>query len=141
VVEPFPPQLLLEGYPPAIQDMCNRLRAVVKRATPDAIERVRMGWHLIGYDIPVGRKTRYFAFVWPETEHAHLGFEFGIFLRDPERILDGAEINLKKVRFLTYRVGDAIPEDTLVPYVQEAARLASMSNAERLALELDRDRD
>ena len=141
MVEPFPPQLLLEGYPPAIQDMCNRLRAVVKRATPDAIERVRMGWHLIGYDIPVGRKTRYFAFVWPETEHAHLGFEFGIFLRDPERILDGAEINLKKVRFLTYRVGDAIPEDTLVPYVQEAARLASMSNAERLALELDRDRD
>lgn len=141
MVEPFPPQLLLEGYPPAIQDMCNRLRAVVKRATPDAIERVRMGWHLIGYDIPVGRKTRYFAFVWPETEHAHLGFEFGIFLRDAERILDGAEINLKKVRFLTYRVGDAIPEDTLVPYVQEAARLASMSNAERLALELDRDRD
>ena len=140
-MEPFPPELLLESYPPAIQDMCNRLRAVVKRATPDAIERVRIGWHLIGYDIPAGRKTRYFAFVWPETEHAHLGFEFGIFLRDPERILDGAEINLKKVRFLTYRVGDVIPEDTLVPYVQEAARLASMSNAERLALELDRDRD
>jgi hypothetical protein len=138
-MESFPPELLLDGYPPAIRDMCNVLRGVVKRATPDAVERVRMGWHLVGYDIPVGRRMRYFAFVWPETEHAHLGFEYGIFMRDPEQILDGAEIPLKKVRFLTYRVGDTIPEDTLVPYVQEAARLATMSKAERFALELDRD--
>lgn len=138
-MESFPPEMLLESYPPQIQAMCNTLREVVRRATPDAIERVRIGWRLIGYDIPVGKKARYFGFVWPETEHAHLGFEYGIWMRDPDRILDGAEISLKKVRFVTYRVGVTIPEEVLIPYVQEAARLAAMSKAERFALELDRD--
>jgi len=31
----------------------ERLRAVVKRAVRDAIERVRTGWREIGYDVPV----------------------------------------------------------------------------------------
>ena len=35
-------------------------------AKPEGIERVRTGWRLIGYDLPVGRRTRYFAWVAPE---------------------------------------------------------------------------
>ena len=40
----FPPELLLESYSPGIRRAIDRLRAVVKRAVPDAIERVRPGW-------------------------------------------------------------------------------------------------
>jgi hypothetical protein len=67
-VDPIPPELLLEGYSPGIRRAVNRLRAVVKRAVPDAIERVRSGWGLIGCDVLVGKRTRHFAFVWPEPE-------------------------------------------------------------------------
>jgi hypothetical protein len=138
-VDPLPPELLLEGYSPGIRRAVDRLRAVVKRAVPDAIERVRPGWGLIGYDVPIGKRTRYFAFVWPEPEHAHLGFEYGIWMDDPDNILRGAHLKLRKVRFVTYEPGEAIPETALVRYTREAARMATMSREERLARELDRD--
>jgi hypothetical protein len=138
-MEPLPPEIFLDGYPPGIQRAAERLRAVVKRAVPDAIERVRPGWRLIGYEVPVGKRSRYFAFVAPEVEHVHLGFEYGIWMADPDSLLRGAHLKLRKVRFVTYRPGDAIPESALVEYTRDAARLAVMSREERLARELDRD--
>jgi hypothetical protein len=138
-MESLPPEVLLESYSPGIRRAVDRLRAVVKRAVPDAIERVRPGWGLIGYDVPIGKRTRYFAFVWPEPEHAHLGFEYGIWMDDPDNLLRGAHLKLRKVRYVTYEPGEEIPETELVRYTREAARLATMSREERLARELDRD--
>lgn len=124
--ESIPPDLFLAGYSPEIRDIAERLRAVVREAVPEAIERVRTGWRLIGYDVPVGRRTRYCAFVAPEPEHVHLGFEHGVWMADPDGILLGAHLDLKRVRFVTIRPGDAIPTDALVRYVAEAAELAAM---------------
>ena len=138
-MDPLPPELFLEGYPPGIQRAAERLRSVVKRAVPDAIERVRTGWRLIGYDIPVGKRVRYFAFVAPEVEHVHLGFEYGVWMDDPDNMLRGAHLKLHKVRYVTYQPGDDIPETDLVEFTRDAARLAAMSREERLARELDRD--
>ena len=137
--DPFPPELLLEGYSPGIRAGAERLRAIVRRAVPDAIERVRIGWRLIGYDVPVGKGTRYFAMIWPEPEHVHLGFEYGAWMDDPAGILRGAEIRLKKVRFVTLEDGEPIPDSTLIAYTRQALQLALMSRGERLARELDRD--
>lgn len=125
----IPPDLFLDGYPPDIRDLAERLRAVVGEAAPEAIERVRTGWRLIGYDIPVGRKTRFFAFVAPEPKHVHLGWESGIWMEDPDGILRGAHLKLKKVRYVTYQPGDEIPADTLVRYTREAAELLSLAAA------------
>jgi hypothetical protein len=133
-MEPIPPELLLEGYPPRIQGAAERLRAVVREAVPDAIERVRTGWRLIGYDVPVGKRSRYFAFVVPELEHVHLGFEYGVWMTDPYNLLRGAHLNLRKVRFVTYEPGDPIPEAALVEYTRDAAALATMSREGRTAV-------
>lgn len=130
MLEPVPPELFLDGYPPTIRVIAERLRAVVMRAIPDAIERVRPGWRLIGYDVPVGRRSRYFAFVAPELEHVHLGFEYGILMDDPSGLLRGAELNLRKVRFVTYEPGDQIPRSVLIRYTRQAAQLATMTLAE-----------
>lgn len=122
--ESIPPDLFLGGYAREIRDVAERLCGVVHMAVPEAIERVRTGWRLIGYDVPVGRRTRYFAFVAPEPEHVHLGFEYGVWMADPDGVLLGAHLDLRKVRFVTYRPGDPIPADTLVRYAREAADLA-----------------
>ena len=135
----MPPDAFLAGYPDDIRSLAERLGAVVRRATPGAIERVRLGWRLIGYDLPVGRRTVYFAWVAPEREHVHLGWQHGIFMTDPDRMLDGAHLKLKNVRYTTFRPGDDIPTAALVSFTEEAARLAAMSREERLALTLDRD--
>ena len=135
----LPPEAFLVGYPDEIRSLAETLRAVVRRAAPDAVERVRPGWRLIGYDLPVGRRSVYFAFVAPEPIHVHLGFEHGIFMADPERRLEGAHLRLKKVRFTTFEPGDVIPEAAMVELARDAARLARMSREERIALALDRD--
>jgi hypothetical protein len=135
----IPPDAFLAAYPDGIREAGEILRAVVRRAVPDAIERVRPGWRLIGYDIPVGRRLTYFAFVAPEPIHVHLGFQVGVFMADPDRMLEGAHLRLRKVRFVTFRPGDAIPEAALVELTREAAGLAAMPREARLALALDRD--
>lgn len=131
--DPIPPEFFLAGYPPAIQALAEELRAVVRRAVPDAVERVRPGWRLIGYEVPVGRRPRYFGFVAPEAAHVHLGFEYGIWMADPHNLLRGAHLKLRKVRFVTYEPGDRIPVRRLIEYTREAAELAVMSREERPA--------
>ena len=122
--EPIPPELFLSAYPPEIRELAERLRGVVHEAVPEAIERVRTGWRLIGYDVPLGGRTRYFAFVAPEPEHVHLGFEYGVWMADADGLLLGAHLDLRRVRFVTYEPGDDIPNDALVRYTREAAELA-----------------
>jgi Domain of unknown function (DU1801) len=125
-VKSIPPDLFLSGYPSEIQAIADRLRGVVFEAVTEAVERVRPGWRLIGYDVPAGRRTRYFAFVAPEPKHVHLGFEYGVWMADPDDLLRGAHLKLRKVRFVTYEPGDAIPTEALVRYTREAADLALM---------------
>jgi hypothetical protein len=125
----IPPDLFLSGYPPPIVDLAQRLRDVVHEAVPEAIERVRIGWRIIGYDVPIGRRTRYFAFVGPEPEHCHLGWANGIWLTDPDGMLRGAHLRLRKVRFVTYEPGDRVPVDALRRFTRESADLAVAGRA------------
>lgn len=134
----LPPEFFLEGYPAPMRSIANRLREIVGRAVPDAIEGVRPGWHLIGYDVPVGGRRRYFAYIAPEVEHVHLGFEHGVHMDDPHGLLQGAGIT-KQVRWLTFRPGDPIEELVIVGLIREGARVAELSRSERLARTLDRD--
>jgi len=121
-----------------MQAIAQRLRAIVKRAEPDAIERVRPGWRLIGYDVPGPRHGVYFAYVAPEDEHVHLGFEHGWVMHDPAGALVGEGIN-KRVRWLTFRPGDTIDDERCAALVREAALVATMSPGERMLRSMDAD--
>ena len=129
----------LAGYPDGIARIGEQLRALVRRAVPDAQERIRSGWALIGYDIPLGRRKRYFAFIAPERRHIHLGFEYGVWMADPEGLLDGGgpPLRLKKVRFLTFDPGMKLDERVLIALIREGARVAALSRAERLVMALE----
>ena len=135
----IPPEALLAEYPDGIRDAAEILRAIVRRAVPDAAERVRGGWRLIGYEVPAGRRSRYFAYVAPEPIHVHLGFEYGAWMQDPDGLLEGAHMGLRQVRFTTFVEGQPIPMDALERLTREAARVALLSRAERLARDFDRE--
>jgi hypothetical protein len=138
-MDPIPPEALLAGYPEPIRDIAERLRAIVRRAVPEAIEAVRPGWRLIGYDVPAGRRrSAYFCWVAPEHEHVHLGFQYGIFMLDRDAVLIGKGIT-RKVRWVTLRESDPIPEAPLVGLVRESARVALLPRSERLVSILDRE--
>ena len=114
-----------------MQEIAQRLRSIVRAAFPDVIERVRPGWHLIGYELPGPRRSVYFAYVAPEPIHVHLGFEHGWAMRDPRGLLQGIGIT-KQVRWLTFVPGDPIDDATCIELLREAAAVARMSRGERI---------
>ncbi len=119
----MPVEALLDGYAPPLLEIAERLRELVTNAAPDATERVRPGWGLIGYDLPIRRNGVFFAWIWPEGVHVHLGFPNGDLMDDPGRVLDGARI-AKRARWLTYEAGSVIDEPLVTSFVLEAERVA-----------------
>jgi len=120
-IETIPPEALLGDYPPPHQDSAERLRRIVTDAVPEAVERVRPGWRLIGYDLPRTKRGSMFAWIWLEPEHVHLGFPYGVNMDDPKRVLNGAGIT-KLARWLTYAPGDVVDRALASELVLEAAR-------------------
>lgn len=124
----------LSFYPPAIVRQVDVLRRLVRQVAADTVERLRPGWRLIGYDLPITRDGTYFAYIAPEQHHAHLGFEHGTLMSDPQQVLQGAHLNLRKVRYLTFLPTQRIPARLVLALVREAARVAALSRGERQVL-------
>src|SRR3954447_172963 len=128
-------------YSPRMAAMADRLRTLVQRAVPDAVERLRPGWRLIGYDLPNGRRLVYFAWIWPQPEHnhVHVGWQTGTLMRDREQRLQGADLKLKKVRYLTFDPGQRVAAKVVADYTRDAARIARLSRSERELMAATRD--
>src|SRR5262245_54436740 len=138
VPDTIPPEVLLDDVSPRMREIAEALRALVVRAQPDAIERVRPRWGLLGYDVPIGRRSRYFAWIWGQPEHVHLGFEWGIAMDDPHGMLHG---RTKRVRWTTWdRLDqlDTVTRAKLEWLVREAADVASLGPDERWLRRLSR---
>jgi Domain of unknown function (DU1801) len=138
VMDTMPPEALLAGYDDHIVAIAEALRVVVRRTLLDALERVRPGWRVIGYDVPVRRRTAFCCFVWPEPVHVHLGFEHGVVMSDPDGVLEGEGVT-KQVRWLTFTDLEGTDTPTVRELIRESARVATLSRDQRLALLLDRD--
>jgi hypothetical protein len=137
--EQIPPDALLVGLPDPMPELAHALRALVQRAEPEAIEAVRPGWRIIGYDIPLGRHRKaYFAWIMAERVHVHLGFPRGVSLRDPAGMLDGAG-EAKLARWLTVRNADEIDVERFEALVREAAAVAMVPRSAGPVLIVDAD--
>ena len=137
--ETMPVEAFLETYSAPMREIVDRLRIVLKAATPEAAERVRLGWRLLAYDLPIKRHGAYFAWIGAEKTHVHIGFPKGILMDDPRGVLKGAGIT-KFARWLTYVPGQPIDEDLVTELVLEAARVAVIPKGLGLALIRDRSR-
>jgi hypothetical protein len=121
----IPVEVFLDGYAPPIRALAQVLREAVLRVTPLASERVRLGWSVVGFDLPVRRGPAFFAWVYPQREHVHLGFPQGDRMAPRPGLLDGAGIT-KRARWITYEPGDDIDDDLLRELVLEAVALVGV---------------
>jgi hypothetical protein len=128
-------EALTAALPEARGATVEVLRRIVRRAVPDAVEAVRPGWGMVGYRVPAGTRRPYFGGIWPEWEHVHLMFEYGVLMDDPEGVLQGSG---RQVRWVTLLRPDDLPAALLTDLVREAARVALLGRPERLARMLDR---
>ena len=130
MVASLPPELLLAGYPPPMASLAEGLRRIVRAAVPESLERVRPGWRVIGYDVPIGRRTAYFAWIMPERAHVHLGFPKGMRLDDPAGILEGRGVT-KAARWLTLQAPEDLLDERLAHFARSAADLARLTRSAR----------
>ena len=138
-METMPPEALLAEYPEPMRRIADELRSIIRDELPDAVERVRIGWRLLAYDLPVApRRTAFCCYVAPEPRHVHIGFQYGVFMRDDEGLLQGAGVT-KQARWLTFRPGDTIVGPQVAALVREGARVTRLTRGERLISALERD--
>lgn len=135
--ESMPVEVFLETYPPPMREVVDRLRVILKRARPEATERVRLGWRLLAYDLPIKRNGAYFAWIGAEKTHVHIGFPKGVLMDDPRGVMKGAGIT-KYARWLTYVPGQPIDAEQVTELVLEAARIAEVPKGLGLVLQPDR---
>ena len=130
----LPAELLLDSYPSAVHETGIALRSLILETVPGTVETIRPRWRWIAYSLPDGRRVRNFAWIGPERKHIHLGFENGILLDDPQRLLQGAQERLRKFRYFTFEPSIDIDEAVLVDYLERAAELARLPSHVRRAL-------
>jgi hypothetical protein len=131
-------ELFIAGFPWRIQTLAQRLRTIVRSVLPDADERMRSGWRVINYHVPVAKsRTREVAWVMVEPVHVHLGFSYGAWMRDADTSLEGRQEHLRKVRYVTFEPGASIPRARMRDLLLEARDVAMLSPAERFARVLD----
>jgi len=119
------PEQFLSAYPPHLQELANLLRGLVKQTLPKVIETVNTSWGLLGYRVPVGKRTANWGYIGVDGDHAHLYFAYGIMLMDPKHLLEGKG---KKVRYLTIRRAQDIRKRDLTALILEASSIAEMKN-------------
>jgi hypothetical protein len=121
----LPVEAFLEGYSPRHRAIATRLRSIIRRTIPDATERVRVGWRVIGFDLPKGRRSPFFAWIFPEREHVHLGFPHGVLIADPERLMAGEGIT-KQARWLTYTSVEQIDQEIAARLIRASAGIGEL---------------
>lgn len=111
----------LRKYPAETRSIVEKLRTLICSTIPVHSEAVYPGWGLIGYRVISDRRSKYFAFIAPGAEGVKLGFEYGVLLPDPEKLLQG---NGKQVRYIVVTQKKALKKRLIGPLIWEAAMIA-----------------
>jgi len=96
-MELFPASVnsILAGHSPDIAHLVGRLREIVRRTVPAAVESAHPVWHSIGYRHP---DSGYFCGLFPQSDRVDIAFEFGVLLPDPNGLLQGGGKQVRYVR-------------------------------------------
>lgn len=120
-------------YPPSLRELANHLRELVRETVPETIESVNVGWKLLAYRTLVGKRAAYWGYIGVDGDHAHLGFEYGIMLDDPNNLLHG---DGTQVRYLTIRSESEIRKQAFADLIRQSVAIASR-NDKRALLKLE----
>lgn len=105
----------LTAFPPDVCRLGEAARQRILKVVPHAAERVRVGWQLIGYNAPA-----YFAFIAPQHDHLRIGFEWGVMLPDPARLLEGTG---SQVRYVSIHAAKDLRRSALADLLRVAATI------------------
>lgn len=108
---------LLAGHTADVVALVECLRHLIRATVSEAVEKAYPRWHGIGYTHP---QVGYFCAIFPEKTGVKLGFEFGVLLLDPARMLTGSG---KQVRYVEIRRLEELPVVAIEALLQAACAL------------------
>jgi hypothetical protein len=111
---------LLEPYAPKVAKLARRLHAAVMGIRPDYETRVSFGWQTVNYTLP--KRGFINALYMSRTGKVLLVFQDGRLLDSALLVDDG---KVRKVRWIPFEPGDAIPTDEIAILVAESVALRS----------------
>lgn len=114
---------LLERCTPEVRALAQATRKHIMCTVPQASEKLRSGWGLIGYNAPA-----YFAFIDVSHRHVRIGFEWGVLLPDPQRRLQGTG---SQVRYVSIESPQVLRDPAIRDLLREAAMLEPPKRSRR----------
>ena len=108
------PEDILAPFAPEVRALAEELRALVRAAVPDAVERAYPGWKGIGYR---DAQSGYFCGIFPQPGSVRLLFEHGAALPDPDGLLEGSGTQTRHVEL---RPGETIPRAAMGRLIEAA---------------------
>lgn len=122
---PMSRQTFLASYPPDIQRLVGQLAALVSTVAPTATGSVKPGWACVAFTHP---DVGYFCGLFPKDDRVKVGFEFGVLLPDPDRLLTGSGTQL---RYFDIALDSPLPEQSLTAFIEQAIALPPDAAARR----------
>ena len=114
------PDELLAQFPPDVQRIANRVRAVLHGAVPTLSERALPGWRAIGFRDP---QAGHVCALFPGDKEMRLYIEHGARLADPDRLLQGT---MKRGRYIPFRSLRSVRSRALTRLIRDAVRMQSL---------------
>jgi hypothetical protein len=93
-----PIEQFFAGYPPEVQTISRKLRAMVNSAMPDGGNEVLFARHNhVGYSLTKSMRDR-ICYICPMKDYVRLGFMYDTSLPDPDQMLVGEGKRLRHVK-------------------------------------------
>src|SRR5215831_743 len=110
---PDPIEEFFGGYPPDVQAISRKLRAMVNAAMPDSKETLYANQNHLGYSA-TGSYADRIVYICMLKDYVRLGFMWGAHLPDPNQILVGDGKRLRHVKVYTLKEAEKPAREKLV---------------------------
>jgi len=104
---------------PQTKKLANVLRKLISTVYPKVVEVPWPRLQVIGYGVGPKKSTEHFCNIGLYGEHINLGFNYGMDLPDPDKLLEGAG---KKFRHVKIRNIEDVKRSTLRKLLQDAVK-------------------
>lgn len=115
---------LIAMYPPIVQYIASRLRAIVYEELPDAEEAVWTG----GWRMSLYKDISEICGIGPVKDYVNFYLTRGVDIPDPDGLMEGKG---KGIRHVKVRSPDDIPEESIRNFIREGKKLVMMKQSRR----------
>lgn len=88
----------LSGSSGPVQEIAERLRALIIEMYPEVVEVPWQKQKIIGYGVGPKKMSEHFCYIGAFKAHVNLGFYYGAVLPDPEGLMEGTGKNLRHIK-------------------------------------------